>query len=259
MRVTDLYRHPVKSVGAERMERASLPAGRALPFDRVYAVTHGRTTFDPDAPAWTSCENFLRVANAPALAAVEVTSDPESGRFQARQADGATIDVDLSTDAGRAALAEWVAPFVESLVPGPYAVVSAPERAMTDADIEAVSIMSRASLRALSDRCGADLDPRRFRGNIWVDADRAAGGEPLAPWEELDWVGRELQVGATRLRILEPIERCMATAANPETGRRDAYPTRALKQAFGVPEFGVLAEVIEAGEVALGDAVALRP
>jgi uncharacterized protein YcbX len=119
---------------------------------------------------------------------------------------------------------------------------------MTDSDFPSVAILGLASLRALGQVMALDLDPRRFRGNLWVDG--------LAPWEEFDWVGREIRVGSAVLKVVEPIGRCAATEASPATGRRDAPVVKALRAATGETCFGVYAKVVSGGDVALGDAVA---
>jgi hypothetical protein len=46
---------------------------------------------------------------------------------------------------------------------------------------------------------------------------------------------------------------------NPETAERDADPVRELRAAFGHPDLGIYAEVIEGGEIAVGDALELLP
>ena len=55
--------------------------------------------------------------------------------------------------------------------------------------------------------------------------------------------------------MIEPIGRCRATEANPETGRRDAATLAALEEALGRTDFGVYAIVRRAGRVAVGDEV----
>ncbi|KKL12864.1 hypothetical protein LCGC14_2531530, partial [marine sediment metagenome] len=92
--------------------------------------------------------------------------------------------------------------------------------------------------------CKPDLSILRWRGNLWFDG--------LAPWAEADWPGRTFRLGAALLRIREPITRCRATTANPETGQSDADTLGALR-GFGHQTFGVYAEVIEGGPIARGD------
>jgi hypothetical protein len=52
---------------------------------------------------------------------------------------------------------------------------------------------------------------------------------------------------------VEPIGRCRATEANPDTGRRDANTLAALEDGWGHTQFGVYAMVRKGGRVAVGD------
>ena len=45
-KVTQLWRHPVKSHGREALERVTLTAGETLPWDRLWAVAHDSSTAD---------------------------------------------------------------------------------------------------------------------------------------------------------------------------------------------------------------------
>ncbi len=250
MHLAAIYRHPVKSLGSEPLKAVTLDAGAALPGDRAYAVAHGQSAYDPEEPRWERCANFVRIANVPALARPAVSYDPES-RVLTLADGGARATYDLGSPTGRADLAAWVAAVAGDVRPGPHAIAEVPGVSMTDAPEQAPSLMSLASLRDLSARVGAALDPRRFRGNLWID------GDDLEPWAELGWSGRTLRVGAARLKVGEPIVRCLATAANPDTGGRSDNPLPALKAIRDDPLFGMIAPVAAGGRVAVGDAVTL--
>jgi uncharacterized protein YcbX len=56
---------------------------------------------------------------------------------------------------------------------------------------------------------------------------------------------------------VEPIERCMATTANPDTGLRDADTLSALNALCGHQDFGLYARVIEPGTLSLDDTLEL--
>ena len=53
--------------------------------------------------------------------------------------------------------------------------------------------------------------------------------------------------------VREPIRRCLATTANPETGQRDADTLQALQSGWGHQDFGVYCEVVKSGEIQIGD------
>ena len=119
------------------------------------------------------------------------------------------------------------------------------ERAIT-----LVSLASVAELARQGDHEGP-LDAARFRMTIEIDG--------CEPHEEDTWGGRELSVGTARLKIAEPVPRCIVTTWDPETGERD-FPTLKVIHDYrgrnedGLP-FGVYAEVVEPGDISVGDAV----
>lgn len=243
--LAEIWRHPVKSLGRERLDRVTLSVGACLPGDRVWAVAHGASDFDFARPGWVKCRNFIRVTHAPRLAQVsaELRAD---GRLRLAHPDCAPLDADPDSADGAAAIAAWAAPLAEGAPPGPYRLARAPNP-LTDMDAPWVAVLSLSTLRALSEHAGVAPDPRRFRGNLWL--------EGFAPWEETDWPDRRLRIGGALLRVVEPIWRCRATEANPETGRYDAPMLETLRAGTGDTAFGVYAEVIEGADVAVGDRV----
>jgi uncharacterized protein YcbX len=56
---------------------------------------------------------------------------------------------------------------------------------------------------------------------------------------------------------MEPIVRCLATTANPDTGLRDADTLSALNALSGHQDFGLYARVIEPGTLSLDDTLEL--
>ena len=93
------------------------------------------------------------------------------------------------------------------------------------------------------------LSPLRWRGNIWIDG--------LEPWAEQSWLGQKFSIGSVVLEGIEPIVRCLATTANPETGERDADTLGALKDGWNHQNFGLYARVIESGEISIEDTLEL--
>ncbi|MEM6441007.1 MAG: MOSC domain-containing protein [Pseudomonadota bacterium] len=245
--VTAIYRHPVKALGAEALEAVDLRPGETLPGDRVWALAHEKTDYDWASPGWARCSVFLRGAYLPTLMAVTAEGAP-GGAITFRHPARPDLTVDPGTAEGEAAFVAWADPLVEAGRPRPARLTPAIGRGMTDHPDPLISVLSDASRRALGEHAGLALDRRRFRGNLWVDG--------LPPWGEFDLVGREISVGGARLRVVERIERCSATHADPQTGRRDVDLLALLERIGGHRDFGVFAEVLEGGPVRVGDGVA---
>ena len=245
MKVHALWRHPIKGHGAERLDRVRLTPGQTLPWDRLWAVADEGARLE--GTGWASCRNFGRGAKSPSLMAVDAVSDEAAGTVTLTHPEREAITLDPDAEGDR--LIEWARPLYAPNRPAPAAVIRAEGQGMTDADRPFLSLHSLASLRALSQAAGRDLDMRRFRGNLWLD------GPSL--WEEDEWIGRRLRVGDALLEVVEPIFRCRATEADPETGRRDADTMGAMSRLKGETSFGVYALVVEGGDVRQGDGARL--
>jgi uncharacterized protein YcbX len=245
-RVAHLVRHPIKSAGYEPIAEATLAPGAAFPFDRVWAVAHAAARLT-EPPAWASKLQFLRGWGSADLMAISCQSDADRGQVTLShpRRPTETFRPDDPDDAAR--LISWLRPLWPETRPEPARVIRVPGQALTDQDQPLISINSLSSLADLSARMDQALSPHRFRGNIWI--------EGWAPWAELDLVGQEITVGSARLRVEEPIGRCRATGANPETGRQDLDTMGALEGGYSHTDFGVFARVIADGRVAVGDEV----
>ncbi len=247
MRIEHIYRYPVKGLTAEALEEVQLSPGACLPHDRRFALAQGDAPFDAAAPAWLPKRHFACLAMNARLALLHSAFDPRSGVLAIRPPEGAPLLGDTRTEAGRNAIAGFLAAQLGPEARGTPRFVEAEGHNFTDVARKCVSIIGLASLHALEATAGTRLDPLRFRANIYV-----SGG---LPWAEFDLLGQEIQLGTARLRVFKRISRCPATEVNPETAERDADPPRWLRQHFGHADLGIYAEVLEGGRIAVGDAL----
>jgi len=251
MRIEHLYRYPVKGLTPEALETVAVEPGGTLPWDRAFALAQGDAPFDPAAPAWLQKTNFLcLMANARA-ALLRSSFDPRTGALTILAPDGGSIVANAMTESGRARLGAWLAAFMGPEARGVPRFHHVPGHSFSDEDAKVISLINIATLDDLSRRVGAPRDKRRFRANLYFSG--------AAPWSELEWSGQEVQAGGARLRVVKRIPRCPATQVNPDTAERDANPVREIRSAFGHPDLGVFATVIEGGEIAVGDALELLP
>jgi uncharacterized protein YcbX len=247
MRVENIYRYPVKGLTAEALEEVTLTPGACLPHDRRFALAQGDAPFDPAAPTWLQKRHFGCLMVNERLALLHTAFDPKSGQLAIRPPEGPPMLGNTRTEAGRAAIAAFLAAYLGEEARGTPRFVEAPGHHFTDVAVKCVSIIGLASLHALERATGQRLDPLRFRANVYVSGSR--------PWSEFDWLGQEIQLGGARLKVFKRIIRCAATEVNPETAMRDARPPQALREHFGHADLGVYAEVIEGGRIAVGDAL----
>jgi len=245
-RIDAIYRYPVKGLSPQPLPRTHMAVGATLPADRLYAIENGPCGFDPAAPAYFPKIRFLMLMRNERLAALRSDFDEASHTLVIHAEGREAARGDLRTPEGRAAIERFFAGYCASELRGPPKVLFGQGHSFSDVAKKVVSIINLASVAALETAAGAPVHPLRFRGNLYI------AGWPA--WHEFDLLGREFTIGnRARLKAIKRIERCAATNVDPDTGIRDLTIPRTLMQSFGHTDCGIYAEVIEAGDIAVGD------
>ena len=249
--VQSLYRYPVKGLSPQALQRVSLRPGQTVPADRLYAVENGPCGFDPAAPAYFPKQRFLMLMRNERLASLHTDYDETSHSLTIHWQGREAARGDLRTAEGRAAIERFLAEYCADELRGPPKVLAGEGHSFSDVAKKVVSIINLASVAAVETAVGAAVNPLRFRANVYV------AGWPA--WHEFDLLGRELRIGSARIKCIKRIVRCAATEVDPDTGMRDLEIPRTLQQTFGHGDCGAYAEVVAAGEVAVGDRVSETP
>ncbi|BBU30289.1 hypothetical protein BTHE68_40230 [Burkholderia sp. THE68] len=179
----------------------------------------------------------------------------EQGQVLEIRSGDAISQFDLSTEDGRDQVASLVSELAETVLPGTPKVVHAPGHQFTDVSVHSVALMRSISLinlatvRDLGRHLGMELDPMRFRANVYFD------GAPA--WSELEWLERELSIGSVKLRIVRRTKRCAATSVDPATAERNVNLPLEIQRYMKHGDLGVYAEVVEGGELTPGDVISI--
>lgn len=244
-RLREIRRFPVKGLAGQVLASTTLQPSSRLAHDRRYAITHAGSSVDPNRPAWAPKRQFAQLFANERLAQLGIGYEEEGGlltilRDGKRVARGA-----LETPIGRDLVGQFMSAFLGRDLPGPARIVRAEAGGFTDVEEPYVSLINLASVADIERVARSPLDPRRFRGNLMI--------EGLPAWEEFNWVGRTIKVGAATIEITERIGRCAATSVNPESAIRDVNVPKTLLTGFGHSQCGVYGIVVEGATIAPGD------
>lgn len=245
--LADICRYPVKGLSAEHLAQVALEVDAPLPLDRAFAIAHGAGGTEAHGGGWRPKAHFLNLMRNERLAALETAYDAASGVLTIRRHGHPVASGKLAEPVGRRLIEQFFAAYLGEEVLGTPKLVAAQGAALSDVDRPLVSLISLASVHDLERVVGAEVNPVRFRANLYLD-----GGEP---WQEFAWLDREIAIGAARLEVIERIGRCAATTVNPESGARDLPILKALQRGFGHTQMGVYARVVAGGEIAVGERV----
>lgn len=224
--VRSLTRYPVKSVLGESCDRVRADE-RGFELDRALAI-YGS---DGKIASGKTTRRFRRM--------------PRLFQMRSWVEDGTVY---ISTGSSRKHAADdpagWIA--VSEMVGEPVDIRA--EDGVAHKDAAPVHLITTASLRwAGGLRPGFDGAPERFRANAVIDVEGTGRVEDA-------WVGRRLQIGTCLLRVTKSVERCVMPTL-PQTGL--PFLPGLLKALTEESDacLGVYAEVEQAGELSVGDAV----
>ena len=256
--ITRLYQFPVKGLTPVPVEQLAIAADGAVDGDRVLGFLFADAG-EADQAGWRGKTSFLTMQNTPAFARVDARYDRASHRLSLSHEGSEVVAGDVTLDADRDRIVEAVTSLVQGFEVNPFAGHEArlPLRLVGDGmtprfhDRKAhhVTLVARASIEALAERIGSEVDERRFRMNATIDG--------VEPWAELQWIGQTIQVGGSEFEVTGPVVRCLATHANPVSGERDQDVMQTLTGGFGQerPTMGVVAIPRKASVLRVGDAV----
>lgn len=231
-RIHAIFRHPVKSMAGIALERAML-GWHGIEGDRRCAF---RRVGEKGGFPWLSASRFPRLLLYRPFGADGDTALPT----HVKTPDGRDLPLggELAAEVG-AALGEEVE--LMRLKHGMF-------------DETPVSIISVATMEAISREAGRPMDARRFRPNIVLDGGVAFGEDA--------WVGRVLRLGpgsdAPAVAVTLRDERCAMLNLDPDTAEAHPEVMKAAVRLNG-NHAGVYATVVRTGTISTGDTVHLEP
>ncbi|HVR32809.1 MAG TPA: MOSC N-terminal beta barrel domain-containing protein [Acidimicrobiia bacterium] len=263
--VVSLWRYPVKSMMGEELN-ASEVTDRGLLGDRSLALVDSETAKVVSAKnpkKWSTMFDFRAAFITP----------PELGNpippVRVTFPDGMSVTSDdprfaelMSTALGRPVTLAAAAPSQPSLEEyWPDMAELAHQETVTDESMPAGTFFDLATIHVLTTATINRLreiypegrfEVRRFRPNIVVRPE-----DDVAEFVESKWVGRELQIGDdVVLKITDHCPRCVMTTLPQGDLPKDSGILRTAARHNDV-HVGVYAEMLSAGKVRRGDAVAL--
>ena len=193
--------------------------------------------------SYEATENVLTVSSAGEVILQEEIhlGEPVNTKFFSK------IEVQGHTVAGN-----WNEFFSEKLGRSVRLIKAGAQRAGTDTG--RLTLIGTESLKALQTSAKlSELDPRRFRMNIEVETAEAH--------EEDGWFDQEFRIGSAIVRAGMPVQRCVATTRNPDTGIVDLKTLKLIgdyrgrqESEFGVGfNFGIYLHCISPGVITKGD------
>jgi uncharacterized protein YcbX len=226
--IQSIYRYPVKSMAGEVVERGDLTES-GLSGDRLYAFESS------GAPSGmlrlTSRERREMLRYQPILC--------PDGRVEVRVPTGEQFLVDSPA----------MLTYLTAHLPDANKLILT-RAATPQTDVRPLSLISVQTVRRLSLEIGQEIDPRRFRANLYIDF-------PDTPFGEDSFVGRTVRIGPTAtICIRERDPRCRFITYDPaEPLLTPLFPLMKLLDRSHQGRAGVYATIQNPGSIQAGHAI----
>ena len=247
MYVSELYRYPVKGLAPQKLDHVELEPGKTIPFDRAWAIENGRGRFDPADPQTVPKINFLMLMRNERLASLDIEFNEKDQTLTLLRDGRSVVKGALNTPLGRQLIEQFMGSFMEQDLRGAPHIVHAEGHSFSDVSEKCLHIVNLASIRELERALNKEIDPLRFRANIYIETE--------SPWVEFDWIDKHVSIGGANLEVFARTERCAATNVDPETAERDMAIPAMLMRTYDHMDFGIYAKVTQGGSVRTGDTV----
>ena len=250
-----LWRYPVKSMRGETLQEAFIGYA-GLYGDRLYAFKS--SLGDAGFPYFTGREQaemlrFQPRFRDPARARQPLEWDEAQKESPSLNPcfddpDGLALDVVAPDGRSFAIDDEGLPGLLTAGLADPHELtLLRSDRALTDC--RPLSLISLQTVAQLGEELGLDVDPRRFRANIYLDLDGAAG------FAEDAFVGRSFKIGAeVTIAIVDRDPRCKMITLDPDSGDVDLKVLQKVGRGHE-GRAGVYGVVLQEGLVRPGDAV----
>jgi uncharacterized protein len=249
-KIAMLVRYPVKGLTGMAVGQALLAEGEGMPLDRIYAIENGSHSFDPYNPKWLPKTHFLQLMRHERLASLEPAFDEDTHTLTLSRAGKQLAKGMLKTKLGRQMVEQFLSAYMKAELKGPPRIVCADGHRFTDIAEKALHLVNLETVRDIGRVTGLDLDPLRFRANVYFE------GAPA--WQERSWLGKTIACGGVRLSVFKETKRCEATSVDPSTAQRGLSIPSALDRTWNHRIAGIYARVTLRGLVKPGDEITIE-
>ncbi|MCA9523511.1 MAG: MOSC domain-containing protein [Myxococcales bacterium] len=261
IRVTRLFRYPVKALRGIELERCELER-RGLSGDRRFMLVDEQARFVTQRASAelalfaTELVADTLVIRHPAHGTLEIPRAPRGGERLVCEIWGGAVDARVEANGSayfsRALARRLRLVYMSDEIERPVNPMRAASGDIVSfADGYPLLMANEGSLAALNAQLAAKVAIERFRPNVVIAGAHA--------WSEESW--SRLTIGDAELRAPKPCERCSVINVDPITAARESEPLRTLTRIHapaGQPLFGInlIPEPSSVGAIlAVGDRV----
>ncbi len=241
----EIWRYPIKGFNGEKLIKTSLKKNRIIEGDREFAISIGKENSEkPKNTFWQPKRNYIQLLNSNEITKYNVRIDKKTNFLKVSNKGKVILNVSIEEIKNCSNKFFKFLPQRYKYLPK---LVSLKKNGFTDNSQPFISIGGSGSIENLSIKSGLDLETQRFRLNLIIKTSK--------PFEEFNWVGKNISVGSAVIKIVERVGRCSAINIQPKTANKPLDLLPIMRSKYGHTDLGIFGLVIKNGIVNIGDEI----
>ena len=239
MKITNLYRYPIKSFSKEEKNEVEITDFNRIVGDRIAAFKIGENTKNYE---WLPKKNYLSLMHVPHISKIKIKYIDSINKLSIKLPDRKEFLVNSSNKLKmESEISDYLS---KNKFEKDFNFISTNDNEISFHDTKdgGISLHSTGSEKELEMNLN-DIERVRFRSNLIIDS--------CKPFEELKWVGKTIMISSLKFKVVKTITRCAAVNCNPSKGIYDKNILKLLPGLNGIdePSFGIKLKLISKGGI----------
>ena len=250
---------PVKSVSFQSINNCEIKKNIGIVGDRIFAFSKGldlnqarlfEKILNERRGKWNK---ILTLKNSPVLNKYNFILKKNKLKLTANNIEILTINIDDTAEYDQ--LSNKILELEDS-IEKPLFLMKNNDIPFFDTSISnktvlthSISLINLKSIKDLQNKTNKNVEPQRFRGNIYIDG--------IEAWEERNWIGKKIKINNISFKVEKNIPRCVAINLKPNSDDKSLNLLQSLKKTFNHFDMGVYLTALDDGLINIGDNISL--
>ncbi len=253
--ISSIHYCPVKSVSFQSIKVCNIKKNLGILNDRKFAFSNNisleKAKLIEKNPNERKLNYFLTLKNTPILNKYNFTYN--SGKLSLIIDDKELISISTENQEQEALLVNKLRDLESSIPQSTFLLKnhSFPfyDTSHSNKIFNSLSLINLNSIFDFERKINEKIEFERFRGNFYING--------IEPWEEYNWVGKNIKINNVLFKVEKKIPRCVAINLKPKTENNSLNLLQSLKKNYNHFDMGVYLTPLEDGTIEVQDKVTL--
>ena len=246
-----LYFSPVKSVSLTNSSNLYIQKNVGIKNDRIFAFTRNiskkKSKIIEKVPKERNLNYFLTLKNSPFLNKYNFDLIENTLFFKL---DNKVIVSINYTDENNYYILTKELMKREDHIKDTYLLLNKKFPFFDTTPRNSISLININSIRDFENKINKSIELERFRGNIYVS--------DLEPWEEFNFIGKNIIINKCQFKVTGAIPRCSATNLVPNLTKIDINLPYKLRLTYNHINMGIYLTPLNEGEIEINDKIMIE-